>query len=244
MKKKYKVEKSKFIESNGRYVSPWPFFPSLDSLIGDNFIKNAPTSPSPPPPKKNLAAAKNSPSPAPPKKEFLTLPPPPSAVPVGPRSKRPAPMNSATAEDSFRRNFSAIAAAAAASAEEDEEEEEESDMSTPTTAKYGQKKKKRRVQGGVMAQGYKELAEAIGRFGEIYERVEEAKQKQMVELEKQRMEFAKDLEIQRMKLIVDSQVYIAKLKSPKRSSHSGKACMSSVQYINASISCFQSLINS
>ena len=41
------------------------------------------------------------------------------------------------------------------------------------------------------------MAQAIESFREIYERVESAKQRQMVELEKQRMQFAKDLEFQR-----------------------------------------------
>lgn len=83
------------------------------------------------------------------------------------------------------------------------------------------KGKKKKREDEVMGQGYWQLAEAIGRFADIYERVEEAKQRQIVELEKQRMQFAKDIEIQRMKLIVDSQVYFAKLKRPKRSLHSG-----------------------
>lgn len=112
-----------------------------------------------------------------------------------------------------------MAAAAAAVAEEEEEEDEESDTSTPEAIMIKGKKKKREDE--VMGQGYWQLAEAIGRFADIYERVEEAKQRQIVELEKQRMQFAKDIEIQRMKLIVDSQVYFAKLKRPKRSLHSG-----------------------
>ncbi|KAK2991794.1 hypothetical protein RJ640_013125 [Escallonia rubra] len=56
------------------------------------------------------------------------------------------------------------------------------------------------------------LAEAIQRFGDIYERVERAKQRQMVEIEKQRMHFAKDLECHRMKLFVESQVQLEKIR--------------------------------
>ncbi|KAK3033278.1 hypothetical protein RJ639_034352 [Escallonia herrerae] len=56
------------------------------------------------------------------------------------------------------------------------------------------------------------LAEAIRRFGEIYERVETAKQRQMVEIEKQRMHFAKDLECHRLKLFVESQVQLEKIR--------------------------------
>lgn len=61
----------------------------------------------------------------------------------------------------------------------------------------------------------RELARAIVKFGEIYERIESSKQKQMMELERQRMEFAKDLEFQRMNMFVDSQLEMEKLKRQK-----------------------------
>ncbi|WOG94069.1 hypothetical protein DCAR_0313360 [Daucus carota subsp. sativus] len=59
---------------------------------------------------------------------------------------------------------------------------------------------------------YKELARAILRFGEIYERIESSKQQQMMELEKQRMEFTKDLEVQRMNMFMDTQLELEKMK--------------------------------
>ncbi|KAK4374039.1 hypothetical protein RND71_004716 [Anisodus tanguticus] len=199
LKKKYKIEKARVSQSHGRYVPQWPFFNSLDALIGDNF--------------------KPSPSPvtvAPRRKTPLLLPPPPSAVPVGPRSKRPA----AVMEDAVsRRNFSAMAAAAAAAASV-ESDEEESETSSPAIFPAGDLS--RRKESGALAEGCSRLAEAIGRFAEIYERVEDAKQRQMVELEKQRMQFAKDLEIQRMKLIMESQVQLEKLKRAKHSSQAGE----------------------
>ncbi|TMW94651.1 hypothetical protein EJD97_009975 [Solanum chilense] len=194
LKKKYKIEKARVSQSHSRYVPQWPFFNSLDVLIGDNF--------------------KPSPLPvtvAPRRKTPPLLPPPTSAVPVGPRSKRPA----AVMEDVVsRRNFSAMAAAAAAS--EDSDEEEESETSSPAT--FTASAPSRRKESGALTEGCSRLAEAIGRFAEIYERVEDAKQRQMVELEKQRMQFAKDLEIQRMKLIMESQVQLEKLKRAKNSS--------------------------
>ncbi|OIT30905.1 PREDICTED: trihelix transcription factor ASIL1-like [Nicotiana attenuata] len=193
LKKKYKIEKARVSQSHGRYASPWPFFNGLDALIGDNF--------------------KPSPAPvtvAPRRKTPPMLLPPPSAVPVGPRSKRPA----AAMEDAVsRRNFSAMAAAAAASEESDEEEE--SETSSPAAISLTGARKE---ESGALAEGCSRLAEAIGRFAEIYERVEDAKQRQMVELEKQRMQFAKDLEIQRMKLIMESQVQLEKLKRAKSNS--------------------------
>nr|GMD04476.1 trihelix transcription factor ASIL2-like [Ipomoea batatas] len=69
--------------------------------------------------------------------------------------------------------------------------------------------------------GIRRLAKAIERFGAIYERVEGMKRRQMIELEKQRMEFAKDLELQRMQLIMDTQVQLVKNKQAKRPSSDG-----------------------
>ncbi|KAL3521240.1 hypothetical protein ACH5RR_019389 [Cinchona calisaya] len=67
-----------------------------------------------------------------------------------------------------------------------------------------------------------ELARAILKFGEIYERVESAKQLQMMELEKQRLEFIKDLEFQRMNLFMEAQLQREKSKRPsKNASGSG-----------------------
>ncbi|GAA0159384.1 DNA-binding transcription factor [Lithospermum erythrorhizon] len=105
----------------------------------------------------------------------------------------------------FRSNYSAMAAAAAKPVVEEEEDEEDEDMEED-------------VEGGAQEEGTRKLAKAIERFGEVYERVEEMKQRQMVELEKQRMQFTKDLEVQRMQLFMDTQVQLEKIK---RAKHSG-----------------------
>lgn len=68
----------------------------------------------------------------------------------------------------------------------------------------------------------RELARAILKFGEIYERIESSKQQQMMELEKQRMEFTKDLEFQRMNMLVDAQLEMEKSKRQKHLNRSGK----------------------
>lgn len=142
------------------------------------------------------------------------MPPPPLlGIPVGPRSKRPA---AAIDYKVSRRNFSAMAAAAAAASDDSDEEKEESETSSVAASAMAIAtcRIKRKKSGGLV-EGYKMLAESIGKFSEIYERVEMAKQRQMIELEKQRMQFAKDLEIQRMKLIMESQVHLEKLKRSK-----------------------------
>lgn len=61
----------------------------------------------------------------------------------------------------------------------------------------------------------RELARAVVKFGEIYERIESSKQQQIMELEKQRMEFTKELELQRMNMLVEAQLEIEKLKRSK-----------------------------
>ncbi|XP_058100808.1 trihelix transcription factor ENAP2-like isoform X2 [Magnolia sinica] len=145
----------------------------------------------------------------------LKKPSPPLALPLPYRKTHPAlpqaaavrPLKekrSATVavDDAFfRRNYSAAAAAAAADVD--------SGSSRSST-------ESRRRDDGDDADGFRQLAQAIVRFGEIYERVEGAKQRQMIELEKQRMEFAKGLEFQRMQLFMDSQVQLEKIKRAKR----------------------------
>ncbi|KAF3444016.1 hypothetical protein FNV43_RR13706 [Rhamnella rubrinervis] len=192
LKKKYKIEKARVSDSDGFYSSQWPFFARLDALIGDNFP--AAKKPSPP-----AAGAR--------RKSTRSVWAPCSPVPVGPRSatqKRPAPVDDSIS----RRNFSAFAAAAVAAAEEAEDEETERSGSS-----IGSRKRDREKEVGC-----RELAQAIEKFGEIYERVEAAKQRQMVELEKQRMQFAKDLEFQRMQLFMETQLQLQKIKRAKRTS--------------------------
>ncbi|PKI62893.1 hypothetical protein CRG98_016730, partial [Punica granatum] len=58
--------------------------------------------------------------------------------------------------------------------------------------------------------GSGELVRAIRRLGEVYERVETRKQRELVELEKQRMEFAKELEQHRMRWFVEMQIVARK----------------------------------
>ncbi|KAL8031601.1 hypothetical protein ABFX02_13G036700 [Erythranthe guttata] len=254
-KKKYKIEKSKVSQSNGRYVSTWPHFQSLDSLIGDSFSKTTATtshtrnlrrrvspspdfSPSPSEPpihrRKNSPARRDHPEKDPAPSQTLRIP---WSVPVGPRSKRTGP-GSVT-----ERNFSVMAAAAAAMEaeelyEKEEEDEEEDDYNNelddyeecgrrrrqPLLPEVGMKRKRKEAVEGeaaVAEDGYRSLAEAIARLGEIYKKVEEAKQRQMVEMEKQRMQFAKDLEIQRMKVFMESQVHLEKLK--RNSKHNSQS---------------------
>ncbi|WZY95626.1 hypothetical protein YC2023_067955 [Brassica napus] len=64
----------------------------------------------------------------------------------------------------------------------------------------------------------RELARVILKLGEVYERIEGAKQRMMVELEKQRMEAAKEIELQRMNMLMDMQMELERSKLAKRRS--------------------------
>lgn len=216
LKKKYKIEKAKISESNGTLTSSWPFFARLDTLIGNN-LKNQQQKASPT--VNSLSSFSTLSLPSPPmgiplynKKPPQLLPPATSAVaePVVLPQKR---QFSAVDDSYFRKNYSAVAAAAAAAAEEvDDDEEEDGGYEEDEDEEV------EREEGTVAGEeGVRRLAKAIERFGEIYERVENMKQRQMVELEKQRMQFAKDLEVQRMQLFMDTQVQLEKIKQSKRS---------------------------
>lgn len=195
VKKKYKTERARVSASHGNFVSSWPFYSRLDELIGPTVSMKKPSSPP----------------------MALPLPfrktPPPSAA-ATPAIVAVSHKRTAAAMDDgyFRRNYSAMAAAAAAAAlteeEEEDEEEEEERVSDDEEAE---------------GEGISRLARAIKRFGEVYERVEAEKVRQMVELEKQRMQFAKDLEVQRMHMFMETQVQLERIKRGKKSTPSGKA---------------------
>ncbi|XP_068335556.1 trihelix transcription factor ASIL2-like [Pyrus communis] len=67
--------------------------------------------------------------------------------------------------------------------------------------------------GGGWGSSMRELTRAILKFGEAYEHAETAKLQQVVEMEKQRMKFAKELELQRLQFFMKTQVEISQLKS-------------------------------
>lgn len=220
LKKKYKIEKAKIAESNGTLTSSWPFFTRLDALIGSN-LKNQPQRGSP---LMNSFSQSSLSLPSPPmgiplynkRSPILSLPPPP--LPVEPVVLPQKRQFSAMDNSYFRKNYSALAAAAAAAPREEVEEDDEVDGASEEEE---EEEVEEREEGTVQEEGMRSLAKAIERFGEIYERVENMKQKQMVELEKQRMQFAKDLEVQRMQLFMDTQVQLEKIKHAKRSGSDG-----------------------
>ncbi|KAJ3704405.1 hypothetical protein LUZ61_008110 [Rhynchospora tenuis] len=134
--------------------------------------------------------------------------------------KPPAPPTALPIDNSFIRKAAAAAAAAKGEAAEEEEEEEseaEGNSEPKPVSLGGTKKGKKRGNGD----GVLELAKAIEKMGEMYERVEGTRQRQMMEMEKQRMEFLKGLELQRMEMFADLKVQMEKLKRARRSSDAG-----------------------
>ncbi|KAL8537585.1 hypothetical protein ACS0TY_012633 [Phlomoides rotata] len=62
------------------------------------------------------------------------------------------------------------------------------------------------------AASFKMLADSFQKFSEIYERIESSKRQQMVELEKMRMDFHTDLELQKRQILERAQAEIAKIR--------------------------------
>ncbi|KAM7484068.1 hypothetical protein LguiA_000077 [Lonicera macranthoides] len=56
------------------------------------------------------------------------------------------------------------------------------------------------------------VADSIQKFGEIYEKVEDNKRQQMMELEKMRMDFHRDLKLQKSQILERAQAKIAKIR--------------------------------
>ncbi|PIA65125.1 hypothetical protein AQUCO_00100551v1 [Aquilegia coerulea] len=67
-------------------------------------------------------------------------------------------------------------------------------------------------ENGDEGNSFRLLADSIQKFGEIYEKIEESKRKQMRELEKMRLEFHRDLELQKRQILEHAQAEIAKIQ--------------------------------
>ncbi|XP_042394896.1 trihelix transcription factor ASIL1-like [Zingiber officinale] len=209
LKKKYKVEKGRIGSGSGAAGSQWPFFARLDALVGSSASAAAPAVK-----KRPLSPPLALPLPYQRKGGSLPVAAAAAVRPLNLKDKRPTTPSLSLADSIFQR-----AAAAAAAAEEDDYEEYDEDLGSPSRSPdrsgWGWK---RPIGDG---DGIRELAKAMVRFSEIYERVEVEKQQQTMEIEKKRMEFAKELEIRRMQMLVDSQVQLVKIKRAKRADTDG-----------------------
>ncbi|XP_068653128.1 trihelix transcription factor ENAP1-like [Aristolochia californica] len=66
--------------------------------------------------------------------------------------------------------------------------------------------------GETSVSSFKMLAESVRKFGEIYEKIESTKRQQMMELERMRMKFHRDLEVQKRQILERAQAEIAKIR--------------------------------
>ena len=78
------------------------------------------------------------------------------------------------------------------------------------------KRRRRSESSGGGDGGVSELARAIEAFAEMYERVESAKQKQSLEMERERIKFMKQLEVKRMENFVDAHMKLARMKHARK----------------------------
>ncbi|CAA7402355.1 unnamed protein product [Spirodela intermedia] len=209
LKKKYKMERIRIRSGDGKAASLWPFYDRLDFLIGASSPLSQKGSPISPPlphrkkPSARTAAAKAWPSSTiKEKRHNLAVPPEDSSF--------------------LKRKYSAVAAAAAAAAAAHKAEEMNSNKLKSSPERSSERGFQASDNNGAADDiigdvgGVRELARAVLHFGEIYERVEAAKQQQMLELEKQRMESTRSLETKMMQIFVDYQIQFEKLKRHKR----------------------------
>ncbi|KAL7100440.1 hypothetical protein ACP275_09G145400 [Erythranthe tilingii] len=207
VKKKYKTEKAKIASGGG--PSKWRFFDKLDELIGPTPSKSNST---PPPPMDLYQRGV------------------PMGISVGIRSsssvqkpllKRP----SFESEDESEPENSADSSDGLPPDTYNNKRGKIQKMEMPTANNANGSSSQRRHGGGMRGNGrknkeesnwansMKELTRAVLKFGEAYEQAETAKLQQLVEMEKQRMKFAKDLELQRMQYFMKTQMELSQLKN-------------------------------
>ena len=187
LKKKYKVERAK-------PVSSWQFFDRLDVLLAPTYGSK--------PGSGGSGGGHNSNSRS----------PLPAALRMGfPQRSRTPLMPSAAAAAAKRR----------APSPEPSVSSESSDGFPPVPALPAANGKRRRTDegradggsGGDRTQGLRDLAQAIRRLGEAYERVEATKLEQAAEMERQRIDFARELESQRVQFFLNAQMELTQAKN-------------------------------
>ncbi|XP_022720802.1 trihelix transcription factor ASIL2-like, partial [Durio zibethinus] len=221
VKKKYKVEKAKIASGGG--PSKWVFFEKLDQLIGPTAKITG-----------NAAAVVGGSGVS---TGFLSKIP--MGIPVGIRSslnpfrvsqlqKRQQQQKQPRVVVLKNQNTMHLTKRGPLGTNSEEEEEkqkqEEADSLNSSPPRPTGKRARRVVHKGVdsgekgrkWGNSLRELTQAILRFGEAYEQAESAKLQQVVEMEKQRMEFAKELELQRMQFFMKTQLEISQLKHGRK----------------------------
>lgn len=202
VKKKYKSEKAKIAAGGIITTSKWPFYDKLDHLIGP--------------------AAKISGVSATGKSNL-----PQQKVPVGFRPNQFNPEKKIQHQQVDLKYQKVHLRPRVPPVDSDSSEKEAlSPISSDSFPPEGCERKRAKVMKGRKGKGWgssvMELTDAIVKFGEAYEQAETSKLQQLVEMEKQRMKFAKDLELQRMQFFMKTQMEISQLKLGKKSCNTSK----------------------
>lgn len=84
-------------------------------------------------------------------------------------------------------------------------------------------KRTKKVKTGADGSSFKLLADSIHKFSEIYEKIEDSKRQQMLELEKMRMDFHRELEAQKRQILERAKAEIAKIRQGDYEENNGSA---------------------
>ncbi|KAF2945369.1 hypothetical protein DAI22_02g212500 [Oryza sativa Japonica Group] len=196
LKKKYKVEKAK-------PDSSWPYFHRLDTLLAP---VHKPAGAYPAAAAAGAAGAGNSGS-----NSAAAATAARSTAPMAPRVNFPQRTRTQFLPSSgVKRRMPSPPQVSASS--------ESSDGFPPEPPMAAANGKRRReveeevngADSGHRTQGLRELAQAIRRFGEVYERVELAKREQELRMERDRLEAARELEDQRVQFFLKMQMELSK----------------------------------
>ncbi|TVU20336.1 hypothetical protein EJB05_36541, partial [Eragrostis curvula] len=220
LKKKYKAELARNAPSG------WSFFHELDRLVGPTLSANAARRPSPSTVPQFALPAHPPAIRKPPSPSLSPSPPPPMALPL-PNYRRGLPLPAAAL---IQKEAAAAAAAMSDSENSDDaggnrnhNSQHSPSRSVSSLSGNNNKKRSRHDSGSGGDKGFRELARAIEAFAEMYERVENAKQKHALEMERQRIDFLKQLEVKRMENFVDAHVKLVKAKRSKKTAGSDGA---------------------
>ncbi|KAL6634130.1 hypothetical protein ACP70R_026801 [Stipagrostis hirtigluma subsp. patula] len=186
LKKKYKIEKAK-------HDSSWPYFNRLDDLLAPVHKLGAPNSSSAA--MAAAAAARSAPPMVPPRINFPQRTRTPLQPSAGVKRRMPSPPPQPSASSESSDGFPPEPPSAVANGKRQRVEE-------PPPANGAESSNR--------AQGLRELAQAIRRLGEVYERVESAKREHELRMEQERLETARQLEEQRVQFFLKMQMELSK----------------------------------
>ncbi|KAK3154401.1 hypothetical protein QOZ80_2BG0190060 [Eleusine coracana subsp. coracana] len=181
LKKKYKVEKAK-------HDSSWPYFNRLDDLLAPVYKPGSGSS----------SAARNTPPMVTPRFSFPQRTRTPLQPSAGIKRRMPSPPPQPSASSDSSDGFPPEPPSATVANGKRQRVEEP--QPPPLNG----------AESSDRAQGLRQLAQAIRRLGQVYERVESTKREQELRMERERLEAARELEDQRMQFFLKMQMELSK----------------------------------